>query len=150
MEHLCTYSDIDILGTAIEQVNKEGRCVNKRSLPSDHDDIAARVFKKPLVYHPTIFIRKSVFEEYGYYDEKIRWGEDADLWYRLIDDVTFANLDVVLLRYTVKDRLKLHQALSNFRIKLKHLKSKKIIFKFIPQLGKDALILSLNVIKHSY
>jgi len=34
--------------------------------------------------HPSIFIRKSTFEKYGYYNEKFLYGQDYELWCRLI------------------------------------------------------------------
>ena len=34
--------------------------------------------------HPSILIRRSVFEKYGYYNEKYIYGQDYELWCRLI------------------------------------------------------------------
>ena len=35
-------------------------------------------------FHPTIMIRKNIFEKYGYYNEKFHYGQDYELWCRLI------------------------------------------------------------------
>lgn len=44
-------------------------------------------------------IRKDVFDTAGYFDERIRWGEDIDMWYRVILNYTVAFDSEVLVYY---------------------------------------------------
>ena len=58
---------IDILGTAIYQCRQDGSVINTRTLPADDVAIKKRIFRKPLVYHPTILIKKSVYDDKAIY-----------------------------------------------------------------------------------
>lgn len=141
--------NIDIVGSGIKEQTKKGILRKTRLLPKVHTDIIKRVFKKPLVYHPTIMIRKKVFMENGFYDPSITWAEDADLWYRIYDKVVFHNLQEPLLYYTIKERMTYHQIGYNLKVKYKNLKRRNIVAAHVPQLLKDMITMSFRMIKYS-
>ncbi len=149
LDFMLQHSAIDVLGTAIKKIDRrDDTPLGVAFLSETHDDIVSKIFIKPPVYHPTIMIKKSVFEAYGYYDENIRWGEDADLWYRIYDKVRFHNLPDVLLTYRVKSRLDVSKAVSNLKNKCSHLKRRNILAAYIPVLLKDALTFSFRILKN--
>jgi glycosyltransferase involved in cell wall biosynthesis len=143
-QYMKDHQHIDILGTAMVQINKEGKEVGIISLPENHKDIVQRIFKKPLVYHPTIMIKKEIYARYGYYDESLRWAEDADLWYRIYDRVQFHNLPDVLLRYSIKERLNTKIIKNNLWVKYINLKRRNQLIKYIPILMKDWVIFNVK------
>ena len=144
-DYLLNHPHIDLLGTAIIRRNKRHEIIGKTILPGKHDDIIKRIFRKTLVFHPTIMAKKSLFEIHGMYDPKLKWAEDADLWYRIYDKIQFANLKEPLLIYTVKDRLTLLQARMNLTVKISNLKRRKMLVSFLPVIAFDILLLSKKV-----
>ena len=73
VDYIYKHPDVDILGSAIITRTKEGVITGKIVLPSNHEKIIKRAFKKTLVFHPTILIRKEVYENIGNYNETLRW-----------------------------------------------------------------------------
>ena len=131
--------NVDVLGTGIINRTADQKEVSKYMLPQRHKDIIANVFKKPMVFHPTIMAKKVVFEKHGYYDPSVTWAEDADLWYRIYDKVTFHNLQEPLLYYTLKKQFKWRHAKNNILVKVDHLKRRKKLLTYAPQLLYDVL-----------
>lgn len=48
------------------------------------NEIRKNLIVKNCFAHPTILIRKRIFEKYGYYNENYRYAQDYELWCRLI------------------------------------------------------------------
>lgn len=132
----------------MKNVNDKGDELSVKSLPEYHDDIIKRIFVKTLVYHPTIMIKKSVFQKYGYFDDALRWAEDADLWYRIYDKVRFHNLPQVVLKYTVKKALSWKVVSNNLVVKYRNLKRQGKLAWGLPILVRDSMIFSLKWIKN--
>ena len=118
------------------------------SLPSEDRDIKKRVFRKTLVFHPTVMIRKEVYEQHGYYDPVLRWADDADLWYRLYDKVIFHNLPDVLLDYTIKSKINHKILTNNLKVKWKNLNRRGETFRYMPLLIKEIFTLSIRRVKN--
>ena len=53
--------------------------------------------------HKSTFIRKSLFEQYGYYDESFRYNADIEFWYRAIVDngASAQKIDLVTTDYNL-------------------------------------------------
>lgn len=142
------HPEVDILGTAVRYVDKSNKPVKTMSLPTEDRDIKKRVFRKTLVFHPTVMIRKEVYEQHGYYDPELRWAEDADLWYRLYDKVIFHNLPDVLLDYTIKSKINHKILTNNLRVKWKNLNRRGKTFRYMPLLIKEIFTLSIRRVKN--
>ena len=140
MDFMRSHPEVDVLGTAVlTRSANDVACNGVIYMPTSHHDIMSRVFKKPLVLHPTILIKTAVYKNLGTYDNTIRWAEDADLWYRIYDQVTWANLETPLLKYTVKSKLTKKIILNNLRVKFKNLKRRGLLTSHSPILIKDVL-----------
>ncbi len=139
--------EVDILGTSVftrDQVGAERGPVIQ--MPTEHDQIINRIFRKTLVLHPTIMLRSKVYKDLGQYDPSIRWAEDADLWYRIYDQVKWANLAEPLLIYTVKKRLNGKIVINNLRVKYRNLKKRGITLKYAHILIFDLIHLTKRMI----
>lgn len=130
---------IDILGSAVINVSEEGQEKGEAQLPEMHDDILSRVFRKTIVFHPTVMLKRDIYLTYGMYDPQLRWAEDADLWYRIYDKVKFHNLKEPLLYYTVKSNFRLKHARQNLNVKIKNLKKRGLLLRYSPQLAYDVM-----------
>ena len=53
--------------------------------------------------HQSTFIRKSLFERYGYYDESFRYNADIEFWYRTIVDngASTQKIDIITTDYNL-------------------------------------------------
>lgn len=73
----------------------------KNDVPLSHEDIRLGLKQCNCVGHPTVMVRRKLFEKVGGYDEtpSSRHAEDYDLWVRAIKKVKFANLEDVLLKH---------------------------------------------------
>ena len=147
-DFMTTHKEVDLLGAAVRYVDEVGNPIKIVHLPSDDNAIKARVFKKTLVFHPTIMIKKDVYEKHGYYDPKLRWAEDADLWYRLYDRIVFHNLQDTLLDYTLKPKINRKILLNNLRVKWINLGRRNKRFKYLPILIMEIFTLFLRSVKN--
>lgn len=147
-DYLTLHDEIDILGCAILNINTLGQELGIAALPIAHEDIISQVFKKPLVYHPTIMTRKCVYQNFGYYDERLRWAEDADLWYRIYDKVRFHNLEEALIIYTTKTRLSRKVIFNNLKVKYINLKRRALLKDHIHILVKDLIIMTVKMVRN--
>ena len=146
--HLSDNQHIDIVGSGIVLRDSNGRIVGERILPTFHNDIVKRIFRKPILYHPTILIRKRVFDTIASYNPNLKWAEDADLWYRIYDRVTFSNINRALVIYTVKEKLSIRNALTNIRVKYSNLKRRGIVRLYLFQLIYDTILMSWKVVRY--
>ena len=147
-EFLLTHKKVDILGSAVRYLNEDGEVFKSLTLPTTHEHIVHRIFKKTIVFHPTIMLRKQVYENHGYYDPKLRWAEDADLWYRIYDQVTFHNLQEILLDYTVKSSISNRILCNNIRVKWDNLRKRGLVLSHLPYIMRDLITLSLRRVKN--
>lgn len=92
------HTDIDVLSSWIYYMNEAGKI-----LGIQNDRHGKYLFFNMIFFcyipHPTVFIKKSVLTKEGGYNEKAEYGEDYELWSRLIRKYKFTKLDKPLLKY---------------------------------------------------
>ncbi|TAL68266.1 MAG: glycosyltransferase [Bacteroidetes bacterium] len=91
--------DINVLGTAMDYVDEHGKIIFCRKYQNRPDKFIRKY--NPLG-HPTLMIRKEIFEKFGYYseNEQFKFVEDYELWFRwYLSGVRFFNLDESLYKY---------------------------------------------------
>ena len=103
VEFLKNNPEIDIVGTQLRQVDREGNPVSA-SLVHPLSDIEIK--QKLLsgynsIVHPSVLFRKRVFLRAGTYDDHFKFAEDYHFWLKCCKWYRFANLDEVLIDYTV-------------------------------------------------
>jgi glycosyltransferase involved in cell wall biosynthesis len=89
---------VSVLGTAMQSM---GYYKYVHRFPESHPACKAQLLFNVCFGHPTVLIRKAVFDKFEnlYRDELRQYSEEYELWCRLVDKVTFANLPEVLLDY---------------------------------------------------
>lgn len=109
-------------GTLTQNINKE---LVKRF---KYDEIKSSLIAENCFLHPSIIIKKEILERYGYYDESYLYGQDYELWCRLIFKYKLkaANLREKLILINLpskKNNAKfITQRINSIRTKLKYLK----------------------------
>lgn len=105
-------NNVDILGTWITKFSKEKKLSVVKN-PIIHQDILFSLFFKSAFSHPSVMMRRSVFDYVNYSNEI---AEDYKLWCDLaIKKYKFANIPKILLHYRVhNDQLTLKKKNKNY------------------------------------
>ncbi len=117
------HPEIDVLGTAAELVSTTGNGIGTLVLPTEHAQIVAQRYIKPLFIHPAVLFRADFFTRFGLYNEQMRGPEDLDLWLRARQSATYHNLPDVLFRYTYKPQKPFRTYLSDIQVQYRHMRS---------------------------
>lgn len=101
---LDSHPEIGVLGTSVEGIDERGTSLGQDRIPIDHESLHACLLVNNCLHHSSVMIRRSLIQELGGYDERMRYVEDYDLWWRVSQLARLANLPDVLLyrRYGVK------------------------------------------------
>ena len=104
IDFLKANSDISVLGSNVQLIDRHGNPMKIRTYPIAHRQIKFNInFRNPIA-HPTAMIRTSALLEIGGYDENFDVAEDYDLWFKMMKSGhKFANLQQPLLSYRVED-----------------------------------------------
>ncbi|GFE58490.1 glycosyltransferase family 2 protein [Geobacter sp. AOG1] len=98
-----TNPSVGICGTWLESFGSKPKAV--WSPPCDDDEIKCSLLFESVLYHPTIMFRKSLFDDLAIcYSADFPHAEDYELWGRLVDTCSFANIGKVLLKYRLHDQ----------------------------------------------
>ena len=107
--YMTAHPDIDVVGGGLEIISEAGKTLAFRDYPEDHAAIERRFQTTTSIAHPTVMVRKHIFDQHGGYDPSFRFAEDLDLWLRLLNrGVRFANLNEVLVRYRQQNTRRNH------------------------------------------
>lgn len=94
--------DIDVCGTWMKTIGyKKDYLIN---YPISHNEIKSFMFFNSPMSHPTIFTKKSFYDEYQYSDE-FNKVEDYHLWFRAVNTHIFANIPQVLFLYRLHNNM---------------------------------------------
>lgn len=104
------HPDIVASGAQALLIDPCSRSICKGSVPTDHENIDAMLLKGmgSAIYHPLVIMRKSSLDRIGGYDESVEL-EDLDLFLRLAEIGTLANLPDYLLKYRLHLKSTNHQ-----------------------------------------
>lgn len=101
LAHLEAHPEIDILGTAITEVDEASGQTRTVHYAQGPDDAVARIHRRVPVAHPTVCIRRRVFDAVAGYPVR-GTNEDVALWFECTRlGFRFDNLREPLLRYRI-------------------------------------------------
>jgi len=97
---LSKHPDIDILGTACIEMNEHGQYLQTKRMPLNHVSIVRNLPRSNPINHPSVMMRRSIFDSGLRYRTDVSRTEDYHLW---IDAASkgfvFANLPEPLLNF---------------------------------------------------
>lgn len=134
IQYLTQNEEIDVLGTSIYSIDEENHSIAFSEIYSNN--IYETIKKRVPLHHPTMMIRKKIFELYGSYDITLKTSEDYNLmirWY--LSGVRFANLSEPLYKY--------YRDISDNKSDLRGM-----LFTFFEQKRKFAKSLKFNLIDY--
>ena len=132
---LAEHPDIDILGGAMQEFNEDNDCLNVRRYPSTHEQARKYIMKASPLAHPSVMMRKKIFDEGLRYNEEYRTSQDVALWFDALNaGYHIANLDDIILHFrqnsSVFKRRGRAKAWNEFKIYIKGIYRKKGLFTF--------------------
>lgn len=94
------HQDVDVLGSALWEIDEKGNRAGIRRLPLKHTELIASFSRRCPINHPTVAIRYKVFEQgYRYRDDMLN-TQDYFLWIALAHaGYKFANVREPLLNF---------------------------------------------------
>ena len=101
-------NNIDICGSWIKTIGYKNEIWK---FPESHEEIKINLFFHSVLAHPSVMIKKEVFEQFKYMNQYNK-AEDYALWVMAIDSYKFANVPKILLLYRI------HQNQTNKLIQL--------------------------------
>jgi glycosyltransferase involved in cell wall biosynthesis len=99
---------VDVLATRVRPIGTTGegmrRYVDWQNGLLSHDDLVTNFFVESPIAHPSVLMRRDLFERSGGYHDP-GWAEDFDLWHRMREHgATFEKLPRALLSWRDGDR----------------------------------------------
>lgn len=99
--YLDAHADCAVLGCWAAKIDAEGRERGVLRVPTSPGWMRLVMAWRDPFLHPTVVMRRAVFEAAGGYDETVRYSQDTEMWRRLVLRFGIANLPEVLYRYRV-------------------------------------------------
>lgn len=102
--YLEKHPEVDVLGGALQEFNEANDCLNIRHYPQTPEESRNYILKASPLAHPTVMIRRRVFDSGIRYNEKYRTCQDVALWFELIaKGYKIANLPDITIRFRRDD-----------------------------------------------
>jgi glycosyltransferase involved in cell wall biosynthesis len=99
-----SYKDISLIGTCGYYLSKNGRRKIKINCPLNHIDIIKSMLNsRYAIIHPSIMMKKDVFDQFGGYKEEFSDCEDFEFFLRIGGKIKFANLPEHLYYLRIRD-----------------------------------------------
>ncbi|CAH6898353.1 Glycosyl transferase [Vibrio chagasii] len=138
-------SEIDISGAYCNEFGSS-IALDEKKVPLTHNDILQFSISRCPLIHPTVIVRKTVFNEL-IYPTNTHFSEDMSLWYNLIlKGYTFGNLDIPVVKFridenTVSRRKGINKGLSEFTLRYNYLKkSNQLSFKNVSLISRKLIL----------
>lgn len=115
------YPNYRLIGTLYTNHQHGGARLVK--LPVTDAEIRTEIFRRNPFGHSCIVVKTELLQQVGGYDEKLRVGQDLDLWFRLLPLTKFYNIPEYLCHRTVEERLdKSKQMLNHITTTVKYIR----------------------------
>jgi len=98
VQFLDEHQDIGVLGTAFEIIDEIGARGAEIHFPVEPGLVRWQMFFYCPIVHPSVMMRRTVYEQFGGYDPNVDHSEDYELWLRATPQTRIANMPDVLLQ----------------------------------------------------
>lgn len=98
VNYLNAHPEITIVGGSLQEFDAENECLNIRHYPQTPEEVKRYIYKASPLAHPTVMMRREMFDNGLKYDERFRMSQDIALWYdALCAGYLIGNLDEVTI-----------------------------------------------------
>jgi len=95
--------DFAVVGSGAALINSNDQVLEYVKKPESDSEIRKDFFVKNPFFHSSVMFRFELIKKNGGYDEKIKFGEDLDLWLRLGKEGKFYNFPEAMIKYRIHD-----------------------------------------------
>lgn len=99
IRYLETYPEVGVVGSWVKLIDGREKLKGYKKFPASDREIKQALHHANPLIHPSVMIRRKLFDKYGGYSPGLDGAEDYDLWCRFAPHTEFANLKQVLLQY---------------------------------------------------
>ena len=93
-------NNLDVCGTNYEIFHERNGYIEKVDRPFDDQELKEKMLFLPwVIFNPTVCIRKSVFEQNGYFNEKYKVSFDYEYYVRIMHNIKMGIVPVFLYRW---------------------------------------------------
>lgn len=108
LEKQCAYMSMnpECIGcfSSFERIDRQGKHISDNLLQTKPVRIKKQLLSCGNIFcHSTLFVKKSILEEIGGYDENLRYAQDCDLYIRLLDKGNIGIVTDSLLKFRIND-----------------------------------------------
>lgn len=89
---LDTFPEVAVVGSFYVHLYEDGRPEQTVEMPTTDDAIRQQLFYQHCFCHGSVMMRRSALEAVGGYNEQFKTAQDRDLWLRLAERYSLANL----------------------------------------------------------
>jgi len=131
--YLNAHPDVVVVGGALQEFDGKHKCLNVRYYPKTNDEILKYICKASPLAHPTVMMRKQIFDMGIKYNEKYRKCQDVALWFDILKaGYKISNLAEITIYFRLDNgifkRRSWEIALLEFQIYMKGIKGLHGIF----------------------
>jgi glycosyltransferase involved in cell wall biosynthesis len=100
VEFMEKHPEIDILGGSLQEFDETNECLNIRHYPLTYEAVCKYIVKACPLAHPSVMMRKRIFDKGLRYDERYRMSQDIKLWFdAILAGYKIGNIPEVLLYF---------------------------------------------------
>lgn len=100
--YMLAHPETVALGSNFTRQTEAGKILLRTSFPTDPRTIRRNLMEKNLFKHASMFFRRAVYDQVGYYDTYFRVAQDYDFMLRVVSRFPAANLDESLVTETYR------------------------------------------------
>lgn len=150
LEYMERYN-FDLIYSDTLLIDKNGEEICSSYRPNNVEKVLANLEIHNFIPHPTVLIKKDVFEKYGFYNILFKTGQDLELWLRLRDKIKFGYFNKCLLKYRLNPNSVRPGIYNNYWFKVANYavwnNHKKIAFKYFNRLSlREKIIILIKII----
>lgn len=101
VQFLEKHPHLGILGTQVMYIDPRGRPLSRSFNPTQTHLLPWHLLFRNCISHPSVMVRRAVYERLGGYDPAYLHIEDYELWLRSMFVTQIANLDQIYVQYRV-------------------------------------------------
>lgn len=103
-EYLDSHPDIMIVGGSLQEFDSENENLNVREYPKTNEEVLNYIHKASPLAHPTVMMRREIFDNGLKYDERYRTSQDIALWFDVLaKGYKIANLKDITIKFRRDD-----------------------------------------------
>ena len=99
-DYFVAHPEVHIIGGSLQEFDETNECLNIRHYPLNPQEARAYIKKASPLAHPTVMMRRQIFDEGLSYNEKYRTSQDIALWFdALLSGYKISNVPEVTIHF---------------------------------------------------